>query len=284
MNVRNYFLNLFDLSLNEDFFHIFLNLFDLSDVFDNWDDLLSDLRLRNDSFNNLFFRNYFLYNSFNRNWYFKRHNYLPIDRYSSDALVNQRNNFFNLYLNRSFFNDCDRHLSHDLFCDNSFLICRNLYRLLNNSVYGFFNFDINVFDYFSLFDNFLNDWNLNDFLNFYNSFTNYLLFDNLFDELRNLNNLFDDSRHDNNFLNNFLNFNNSRDLHHFFNNFFNLNRHFFYSVYDCRYLNYFFFNIFYGFRHLNINIDELFYFYNNRFFYNEWNMNYNLFDMDGLNS
>ena len=87
LDVRYYLLHLLDLFLNQYFFNIFIDLLDFSHILNHRNNLLHNLRSRNDPFDN-FLLGYHLFNySLDRHWYFKRHYDLFINLNSLNTLI-----------------------------------------------------------------------------------------------------------------------------------------------------------------------------------------------------
>ena len=255
MNIRNQFLNFFYLFLNQYLFHILLYFSDLGHILHYWHYFLSYLRLRDDSFNDMFFCNNLLDYGLDRYWYLNGHDYLSIYRYGLDTLMNQMYYFFNFQLNRSLLNHSNRHLSNHLLGDDSFLESRDFHWFLDDSIHWFFDLDIDIFDSFYLFDNFLNYWHLNYSLYLHYLLSNHILLDNLLYKLRHLHYFFNYSRHNHHLLYYLLYLYHSWHLHHLLNDLLNLNWYFLYSIHNGGHFDYLLFNVFDYLGHIYVDID-----------------------------
>jgi len=177
------------------------------------------------------------------------------------------NNLWYLYLIVDYLFDWD--VSWDFFYDlynslnNSFM--RNdpfLYSFqLNKFVNYFFNnsidLDIHVlFNYYFL-DFGLENWNLYNFFNFFDSLLNHKFRNHSLDDLRNLNNFLNNTRNNYNLFDNLFDLNYFGNLNHFFNDLFNWHFDLFDSINMPEYFNNFFLDIFDWFWHFNVVVDNL---------------------------
>lgn len=116
------------------------------------------------------------------------------------------------------------------------------YNLLNDSLNDSIDLVVDIFNNFNFFNSFLNNWNLNQFLNLSYPFHFDDSVYNFFYNLRNFNNLFNDSWDYYDLFNDFLDLNNFWNLDHFLNNFVNIHSDLFNSFNSSWNFDYFFNN------------------------------------------
>lgn len=187
------------------------------------------------------------------------------------------NNFLNFNVTRNFLNNFNNFLDDNLIVDDLLFVFWNFYKLVNDSLNNFFNF--NVYVLWNLyFDNFvLNHWDLNNSFDFlYFLFNNDLRNDSL-NNLRNFYYFLNDSWYNNNFFYNPFYFNDLRNFNHLFDNFLDWNFDFFNSVNIFDDLNYFLFDVFNWLWNINIMIDDSFNFNCLGLFNNDWISQVNFF-------
>lgn len=192
-------------------------------------------------------------------------------------------NFLNRDVTRNLSDDFNNLFNNSFMRYNSFFHCLEL----NNFVDDFFDnsiyFDIDIF----LDDNFLNailnNRDLNDLFDFFDSFFDYDFGYNSLDYLRNLNYLLDNTRNNNNFFNYLLNLDNFRNLNHFLDDLFDRNLNLFDSIDMPQNFNDLFLDILDRLRNFDIVVDYFFYF-NSLWltdndgipdFNNDWNLPFN---------
>jgi hypothetical protein len=152
--------------------------------------------------------------------------------------------------------DLDDLLNDDAVVDDFLFVLGYFYQLIDNLLYYFLDFDVDVFGdiYFHHF--LLDEGHLHNSLDLLNP----LLYDdfgyNFLYNLRYFNNFFDDSGYNYNFLDYFLNFNNFGYFYHFFNYFFNWYFYLFDTVNCFLYLYQFLLDVLNG----SGNVDEVVYY------------------------
>lgn len=166
-------------------------------------------------------------------------------------------NLLNRDVSWNFSDNFNNSLDYGFMWNNSLFDSLKFYKFVNNFLNNSVNLDVDVLLNNNFLNFSLNNWNLNNLLDFFDSFFNHDLGDNSFNDLWNLNNFLDNTRYNNYFLNYFLNFNNFWYLNHLFNDLFDWDFNLFNTVNMSQDFNDLFLDIFDWFRYFNVVVDNL---------------------------
>ncbi len=256
-NVRNLLNNFLDFSIANNFLFS-ANYFDrlrLNSILNNY--FLKDSWNLDYFFNSFSHWYQFFYNSidWHRNFNWDNDLFLYFNYFWNLYLI--VDNFFNWNISWYFLYDLydsfNNNFMRNDFLLNSLQFDKFINHFFNNSI----NLDIDILFNNNFFDFSLENWDLNNLFNLFDSLLNHKFRNNSLDNLRNLNYFFYNTRYNYNFLDNFLNLHNFRYFNHFFDDLFYWNFNLFDSINMSENFNNLFFNIFDWFRYFDVVVDNL---------------------------
>lgn len=256
-DVRNLLDNFLNSLVNNDFL---LNSDDLLDY-----DLLDSLSY--DFFNNLRYLNYFLNNLcdwndslddlFHWNGNLDWNNDLPLDWVRLSHFDRVIDWFVHFYHLGDLSDNFNDFLNDHFVIDDFLLISWNFNDFVIVSLDLFLDINVHIFHCLNLDNSFLDDRYLDNPFNLFDLFFNDDFLNDPFYDLRNFNYFFHNSWNDNDPLDNLLYLNNFGDLDHLFNDLLNGDSNLFNSIHMSDYLNNFLLDIFDWLRNFNIMVDNL---------------------------
>lgn len=229
----------------------------------------------NDFLNSFGHRNKFFDDSVNWNRDFDWDNDLSLDIDDLGDFNDVVDNLLNWNVSGNFLDHLDHVFSDSLSVDDSLFNGLEfnylIDYLLNKSIY----FDVDILLNNDFLNSVLNDWYLNNSLDFLDSFFNHYLWHHSLYNLRNLDYFFNNSWYHNNFFYNLLNLNNFRNFNHLFNDFLYRNLDFLDAVDMTKNLDDLFFNVLDRLRNFNVVVDDFLNFDGLGFTHNQRVANFN---------
>lgn len=196
-------------------------------------------------------------NSIDWHLYFNRYDELSLHFYDLGHFYTVVDDLLNRDVPRHFFDDLDHPFLNKLMIDDLLLGSLQLDQLIYYSLHELLNLYVDVLFDDDLLDPFLDDWNLNDLLYFFDAFLDHDLgYDSLHD-LNHFNDLLNDSRHNYDPLYDLLNLDHLRHFHHLLNDLFYWYLDFLDPVDMSQDLYYLLLDVFDGLRDFDVVIDYL---------------------------